>query len=141
MALKTKKNNYYIKIDLEGYYKIYSSPLARKLEKNKKASTNIIAKYEELLYFLDLDAERRYYDPSYFIEYRNLKEEYSKYLSDLKTNTIGNKYPIIKKYFKEVEKSISGVIEAGRIRVKGNNLKEVYAYVKTKQYFGETEDC
>ena len=140
MALKTKENNY-IKIELTGHYKIYNTSLARKLEKNKKSSTDIIAKYEELIYLLDVDAERRYYDPSYFDEYNTLIDEYHRYLKDTRDNIIGNKYPIIKKYFREVEKSILGVIESGRIRVKGDTLTEVYAYVKANQYFGETEDC
>jgi hypothetical protein len=47
----------------------------------------------------------------------------------------------MKKYIKDVDKSIPNIIDSGRIGVKGETLEEVYDFVKRCKIFGETEDC
>jgi hypothetical protein len=46
----------------------------------------------------------------------------------------------MKKYIKDVVKSLPKFISSGVITVKGNTLEEVYEYVKKYKIFGDTED-
>ena len=141
MALKIKNTTFYIVIDLQGNYKIYKSALYRKKEKEGKFPQNIMTKYEQIIDEISFDAERRYYDPTYYEDLEAWRTEYQRYRDDFYNNVIGNKYPLMKQHFKDVEKSINYKVSSGGIWVKGNTLKEVYKYVKEQKYFGETEDC
>jgi hypothetical protein len=67
MALQLKDKTY-LKIDAEGNYIIYKNKTARNKEK-KLSSTEVIAKYREILDGYALDAEAVYYAPDIVNEY------------------------------------------------------------------------
>lgn len=140
MALKIKETNQYLKLELDGSYTLYETEAARKTEKKVTPWRQVLEKYSQILWDLDWDIERRYYDPSYFVEYKAWKEEYLKYRQDIRTQTIGNKYPLMKKYIKDIEKTIPRIVSTGRLAVKGETLEEVYNSAKRYGYFGEVED-
>lgn len=141
MALKNKETGAYLRVDLDGNYLIYKSEEARKFEKKKISSAYIIWKYNDIINKLECDSERRYYDPSYYSEYDAWYDEYYKYRDALRKGITTNKYPLMKKHFKNIEKTIISVIERGWMRVEGETLKEVYKNLKSKEGFKEMEDC
>jgi hypothetical protein len=47
----------------------------------------------------------------------------------------------MKKYIKDIEKSIPKIIDKGRVGVKGETLEDVYEFVKKYKLFGDAEDC
>jgi hypothetical protein len=70
-----------------------------------------------------------------------IEEEHKKYLRNYTNKITTDKYPLMKKYFKDVDKSIPKIVSKGRIGVFGETLEEVYEFIKKYKFFGETEDC
>lgn len=139
MALKLK-NNRYLKIDLKGNYIVYEDINARKLEQKHTSPEEINAKYWELLEEYG-SAEIQYYDPEAAEMFIAIEEEHKKYLRNYTNKITTDKYPLMKKYFKDVDKSIPKIVSKGRIGVFGETLEEVYEFIKKYKFFGETEDC
>lgn len=141
MALKIINSNYYIKVTIKGVYYIYESPQARSIEKKATSPIIINNKYKELISNLEADHEQRYYDPKVQQFYTELCLEHSRYLENYFSKITTEKYPLMQKYIKDVNKSIPKIIATGKYKVKGNTLEEVYNFVKKCKFFGETEDC
>lgn len=141
MALKQKANNHYIKIALDGKYTIYESEKARLDEKKVTPATKINQKYYELIATLMTNSEQLYYDPAAKQLVKDLEIEHKRYCQNYHAKITSEKYPLMKKYIKDVDKSIPKVITSGRLGVVGNTLEEVYNFVKRCKIFGETEDC
>ena len=141
MALKQKSSNYYIKIALDGNYTIYDSEKARLDEKKVTPAIKVNQKYYELIKTLSANSEQLYYDPSakQFVE--ELEMEHKRYCQNYQAKITSEKYPLMKKYIKDVDKSIPKVITKGKLGVIGSTLEEVYDFVKRCKIFGETEDC
>lgn len=139
MALKLMNDRYLI-IDLQGNYVIYESDNARKLEKKSSSVKEINTKYWELLEEYGSE-ERQYYDPDASKMFIALEEEHKRYLQNYAAKITTEKYPLMKKHIKDVDKSIPKIVTKGRIGVKGETLEEVYEFVKRYKFFGDTEDC
>lgn len=67
MALKNTHNGQYIKINLDGTYRIYKSSKERAREKSAPPAKKIIFKYKSLILELLQDKERCYYDPDFVV--------------------------------------------------------------------------
>ena len=141
MALKQKSNNHYIKIDLDGKYTIYESEKARLDEKKATPATKINQKYYEVIKTLNANSEQLYYDPTANQVIEKLEIEHKRYCQNYQAKITSEKYPLMKKYIKDVDKSIPKVVASGKIGVVGSTLEEVYNFVKKCKIFGETEDC
>ena len=141
MALRQKSNNRYIKIALDGTYIIYESEKARIDEKKVTSATKINQKYYELIKTLRANSEQLYYDPAAKQFVDELEIEHKRYCQNYQAKITSEKYPLMKKYIKDVDKSIPKVITKGKLGVIGNTLEEVYNFVKRCKIFGETEDC
>lgn len=141
MALLIKKNNHYIRIELDGTYYVYECNKDRITEKKVTSPREVSNKYWELLVALSLDKEALHYDPSAVKYLEDLEAEHKRYCQNYGKKITTEKYPLMKKYIKDVDKSIPNIIDSGRIGVKGETLEEVYDFVKRCKIFGETEDC
>lgn len=141
MALIIKSNSYYLKLEIDGTYYIYASNKARDTEKKVTPPAIISAKYWELLNKLSQNREALHYDPTAQEYLRALEVEHKRYCQNCGKKITTETYPLMKKYIKDVDKSIPNIIDSGRIGVKGETLEEVYNFVKRCKIFGETEDC
>lgn len=143
MALKLTKNNYYIKIDLQGNFKIYKTDKDRLAEKRAPLFEEICSKYSSIINSLWRDSERFYYDPTYPELVAAWEAEanlyYQSHTQGISQST--TKFPLISQYIKNIGKSLPEIINTGRIWVKGETLAEVYEYVKEVGYFDGVEDC
>lgn len=143
MALKLTKNNYYIKIDLQGNFKIYKTAKDRLAEKKAPLFEEICSKYDFIINRLWRDAERFYYDPTYTELVAAWETEAALYCQSHAQGICQNtsKFPLMAQYIKNVGGSLPEIINTGRIWVKGETLAEVYEYVKQQGYFSGVEDC
>lgn len=135
MGLLKLKNNYYIRLTLDGTYYVYKSKKERDIEKKATHPEVIKQKYSEIIHELKQDAEGLYYlGTSQLLQ--DWQQEFQAYLN----KDTSHKFPLMKAYIKDVAKTIRSFVDAGKIRVQGNTLREVYDYVKQYKVFGETED-
>ena len=141
MALKLTDSNYYLKIDLQGNFKIYKTIKDRTLEKKAPTFEEISARYETIIKNFRRDFERRYYDPSFtelIMAWEKEAELYNlSYVQGIHTNN----FPLMAKYIPNIGKSLPNIVSVGRIFVKGETLAEVYDYVKKVGYFKNVVDC
>ena len=139
MALQLKDKTY-LKIDTEGNYIIYKNKTARNKEK-KLSSTEVIAKYKEILNNYALDAETVYYAPDIVKEYIAWKEEYDNYLAALQYQILNYNFPLIGQYFSNIKDSLPQIVSKGRLGVPRNKTaKEVYDFVKQHEFFGSEDE-
>lgn len=129
------KNDKYIRIDLYGNYYIYNSKKDRLAEKKATTPELVKQKYIEIITNLRANAEALYYKETF-----DLLNAWEKEFLDYIKRDISNKFPLMKAHIKDVAKTISPIVDAGKISVRGKNLDEVYDYVKKYKIFGETED-
>ena len=141
MALKRLNSTEYIKINLDGTYRIYKSIKERNQEKKGTAFELIDLKYSSLLEAMRKDKERLYYDPGYSAMLIALETEYEKYACAHRQGKRVTELPLIKQYIKDVEKSLPELVCEGQIGVYGDSLAEIYENVKRCGLFGEVEDC
>ena len=127
--------DYYIRVTIEGSYYIYKNKKERLLEKKAPAREDVLKKYSDILKELQSDVEATYYlGNTELIE--QWKREFEAYVNYNRSN----KFPLMKKYIKDVVKTLPEIVNSGKITVKGNTLEEVYEYVKKYKIFGDTED-
>ncbi len=139
MALQLK-NKTYLKIDAEGNYAIYKNKTVRNKEK-KLSSTEVIAKYREILDGYALDAEAVYYAPDIVNKYIAWKEEYNNYLTALQYQNLNYSFPLISQYFSNVKDSLPQIISRGQLGVPQNKTtKEVYEFIKQHEFFGSKDE-
>ena len=141
MALKELSTNYYIKIDLTGEFSVYKSIQDRKLEKKATSFKRVVLTYKTILKQLENDRERLYYDPDFPQIIKAWHLEYEDYVNTHINGIGGKKFPLIKQYIKDVEKSLPEIVYKGCLGVTGVTVKDVYEYAKTQNFFGDTEDC
>lgn len=128
----------YIKLFANGDYEIYPSKKARMLTKNSTSSEVIIQKYVELIQELEQQEELRYYNPSEFNrQYSQLDDEYQLYRLSLMNYDVTQHYPIMQKYFPDVECTIPHIIENGRIMDHADSPAQNYIQTKHKRRWGE----
>lgn len=137
MAL-IRTNNAYIRIKLDGTYYIYENKKARNLEKKVIKPSEIIKKYDDVL--KQLESEEGLYYLGTSEKWKDWLEEFYEYKQCLLHKNYTKTFPLMKEYYKDVDKSIPKIISSGKISVKGNTIEEVYNYVKEHKIFGETED-
>lgn len=141
MALKLAESNYYLKIDLQGNFKIYKTIKDRNLEKKAPTFEKISAKYAAIIKNFKQDFERRYYDPSFtelIIAWEKEAELYNlSYINGIHMNN----FPLMSQYIPNIGKSLPNIVSVGRIWVKGETLAEVYDYIKKVGYFKDATDC
>lgn len=139
MALQLKDKTY-LKIDAEGNYIIYKNKTVRNKEK-KLSSTEVIAKYREILNGYTLDAETVYYASDIVNEYIAWKEEYNNYLTALQYQNLNYSFPLISQYFSNVKDSLPQIISRGQLGVPQNKTtKEVYEFIKQHEFFGSKDE-
>jgi len=139
MALQLKDKTY-LKIDAEGNYIIYKNKTVRNKEK-KLSSTEVIAKYREILNGYALDAETVYYAPDIVNEYIAWKEEYDNYLTALQYQIPNYSFPLISQYFSNVKDSLPQIISRGQLGIPQNKTtKEVYEFIKQHEFFGSEDE-
>lgn len=141
MALKLTDSNYYIKLDLQGNFIIYRTSKDRSAEKKAPKFNEISAKYDFIIKNLRKDNERRYYDPNFNKEIAAWEKEAEYYNNSHVQGIHTTGFPLMSKYFSNIEKSLPNIVSIGRIFVKGETLAEVYEYVKKVGYFKNITDC
>ena len=141
MALKKLENNQYIKIELDGTFKIYKTQKERTQEKKATSFDYICKKYNLIIRDLRKNTERRYYDPTFNSLIDDWQQEFDTYLRCHSQGLHESKFPLIKQFIKDVEKSLPEIICVGQLGVTGTTLTEVYDYVKQHSYFSDTADC
>lgn len=169
MALINLNNNY-IRLELLDkntvICKFYNNEQTRLIEKQSTASSKIIAKYNHLItkaydsaqkklkkqgleYIFKKDTKHHYskndFDTAISIlqDLTNIQLEFNFYKDDL-NNKLGarHKYPIMKKYFSDVENSIPNNLIEIQLPVKHvKSLADAYTQLKNAHRFGETIDC
>ena len=144
MALKKLDDNkryLYIKISLDGTFKVYKTAKERSLEKQATPSTEIISKYKKIIADLRKDKERCYYDPEFTQLILAWETEFKTYLLLQCHGETSDNLPLIAQYYPDVKSSLPIIITRGRLGVEGDTLDKVYDYVKRCGYFGEVKDC
>lgn len=160
------KDTKYIKLEPDGKVSIYISAEARQRQKIATPSTKIILKYNEILggYQKQLDdyinslglnleiiqLDRVLYDKlledtkllQILKSLEDISTELYYYESDLSVNKgAQHEFPIMKKYFPDIEDSIPFLLEGCYVCWDTVNIDEIYNFVKETKFFGETEDC
>jgi hypothetical protein len=141
MALKKVNESSYIKIELDGSFKIYRSSLEREKEKQASSFVKINSLYRSILKQLRENKERQYYDPEFCQLLYAWEFEYNKYTQAHYEGKHAEGFPLMSKYFPDIENSLPDLVIRGRAGVIGNTLEEVYTNLKNCGYFGEVEDC
>lgn len=141
MALKKLKNNQYIKVAIDGSFKIYKTSSDRSLEKQSTHAKTIIQTYKQVIRTFQEDKERCYYDPTFNQLRYKWEEEFELYLRLQNSGQHIEELPLIAQYHPDVLDSLPTVILSGKVGVRGDTLEKVYDYVKKCGYFGEVEDC
>lgn len=141
MALKKIENNHYIKIELDGTFKIYKTQKDRTQEKKATSFEHVCKKYALIIRDIRKNIERRYYDPTFNNLIDDWQQEFDNYLRCHSQGLHESKFPLIKQFIKDVEKSLPEIICVGQLGVQGTTLVEVYDYVKQHAYFSDTIDC
>ena len=141
MALKLTNSNYYIKIDLQGNFKIYKTAKDRLSEKNAPQFEDIILKYATIIHQLRQDKERLYYDPNFIKLIRAWEEEAELYSLNHFQGIHSTEFPLMAEYIPNIAKSLPRIIHTGSLGVLGNTVEEVYEYVKRVGYFNDALDC
>ena len=141
MALKKLNSNQYIKIELDGTYKIYRTSKERDKEKTAYTTAEVIQKYREIILELLQNKERLYYDPEFNILLQQWEAEFNKYYRASIQGEAAKGFPLMRQHIKNIEKSLPELISIGQVGVEGTTLEEVYNYVKQCGYFGGVEDC
>ena len=140
MALKLKNDNYVI-LDKNGDYWIYIDEEGRQLNKSGVSLMKVIDKYETIISQLTTDDARRYYDyDNWEKEYLAWTEEFTRFMENLRFCKNDDKYPLMQKYYKTINKSIPILKGYGNIGITGDTVAEVYEKVKNLKIFGETQD-
>ena len=67
--------------------------------------------------------------------------EYEQYLLMHRYGQKSKTFPLIKKYIKDIEKTLPEIVCRGQIGVTGKTLQEIYEEVKRLGLFGQVEDC
>lgn len=141
MALKKIENGHYIKLELDGTFKIYKNQKERTQEKKATPFERICLKYTAKINSLTRDLERHYYDPTFAKTIAAWRSEFEKYLRMHSQGLKSKDFPLMKQLVKDIEKSLPEIICVGQIGASGNILSEVYAEAKNKLWFSEVEDC
>jgi hypothetical protein len=141
MALKRVDKNEYIKISLDGTFKIYKTSKERAKEKKANTFEEVIAKYQEILTNIRKDQERLYYDPNFRPLLYQWEAEYEKYLQMHLRGKKCKDFPLMAQYISDVKESLPELICEGQLGVSGDTLEKVYKSVKDCGYFGDVEDC
>ena len=168
MALLNLQNNYIkiAQIDASTIEcKFYTSQESRELEKSATASDDIIKKYHELITKAQkvasaelkkqglmnaltkgsqhIDGAERERVLKIIKNVSELQLEYYNYINDLQDKE-GSKhtYPLISKYFPDVENSIPSLTASIIVNVDNAlDLDSIYTKLKEEKRFGETIDC
>jgi hypothetical protein len=140
MALIDQEGKY-IKLSQKGEFEIYTSEEARIKVKNSIPGEAILNKYLELIKNLELQEERRYYDPDWHKEYIALCTEYQDYRYDLNNCITGKEYPIMASFYPDITNSIPDIICKGIINMSVCSVEEAYTDAKQSKYWGETVDA
>ena len=143
MALKNIQSNQYIIISLDGRYIIYKDEKARQRIKKATSHETILKKYTEICNNLLKDSEQLYYNPSFPELQFKWFSEFQDYIIAYDQRDMTKKFPLMKNYIKDIEKTIPQIIAEGQVGFRGTKIKtveEAYNYVKQHKIFGETED-
>ena len=142
MALKQLDTNYYIKLDLDGTFKVYAASEDRNAEKLAPSFTQVSAKYQQIIRSLWADKERLYYEPGFREHIIMWETEYSHYLRMHAQGLKQGNFPLIKQYFDNLEDSLPKLLFRGRVGLRNvTTLQEAYSQAKYFDYFGDVEDC
>ena len=141
MALKKVDTNQYIKIELDGSFAIYSLSKERLQEKKATAFEKVVQFYQTTIASLWKNKERIYYDASFKPLVLAWEAEYEQYLLMHRYGQKSKNFPLIKKYIKDIEKTLPEIVCRGQIGVTGTTLQEIYEEVKRLGLFGQVEDC
>jgi hypothetical protein len=141
MALKELDTNHYIKLDLNGNFKVYKSSRERSQEKKAPTFEKVVTLYRTILVNLKANKERLYYDADFAILVSEWEKEYETYLRAHQYGQKHKNFPLIKKYIKDIEKTLPEIVCTGQIGVDNLTLEEVYKEVKRRGLFGKVEDC
>lgn len=134
------KDKYYLKININGEYLLYESEKNRNAVKNATSFITILKKYSEIIRTMLSDTERRYYDPSFSIEIQDWIDESNLYRACLDNGDTTKKFPLMKKYFKDINNSIPKIIQCGKLGIKANSLEEMYNKIKQFKIFGNEDE-
>jgi hypothetical protein len=143
MALKLTDTMCYLKLDLEGNFRLYKTAQDRALEKAAPSVQEVSHTYATIINKLWGDRERLYYDPTYKQEILAWEAEYDRYQQYClhKLTDSSPKFPLMRQYIKNVEAPLPSSVLTGQIWVQGETLEEVYTFVKQQGYFQNIEDC
>ncbi len=142
MALKKIDSNQYIKLSLDGTYKIYKSPQERNKEKNAVQFSQIALKYTTIINNLKQQKERIYYDPEFAALIAQWETEFNSYLTSHRNGQKNKNLALMKQYIKDIENTLPKILYVGKIGTYGaKSLAEVYEVAKRFEFFGKTEDC
>ena len=134
------KNKYYLKINTNGEYLIYESEKNRVTVKNSVNFITVLKKYSEIIYTMLNDVERRYYDPSFSEEIQSWVDESVLYRTCIDNGDTTKKFPLMKKYFKDINNTIPKIVRAGKLGIKANSLEEMYTKIKQLKIFGNEDE-
>jgi len=134
------KNKTYIKINLDGSYKIYKNKYARDKEK-KITAADIKKAYMKKINSFSITSEALYYNKGFYQDYVNWKDEYNLYCLAYRNNDTTYNFPLMATIYKNVKDSIPVIIEQGKLGIpKFNTLTEVYEYIKKIEVFGKIDE-
>ena len=131
----------YLKIDSAGNFSIYKNKTARAKEK-KLDSQPIIEKYKQLINENEVSSELLYYKEDAAEEYLKILAESNKYLHALQYGLTDEEFPIMSKFFPNINDSLPKIIFSGQIGLPRKNMttEEVYEFIKECELFGNRNE-
>ena len=143
MAL-INNSGYYIKLNSDGTFEMYSSEVDRLKLKAATDSSLILQKYIEIL--LDLQSEKyaemRYYDrESWSQQYDSWLSEFNRYDNNLIQHITTETYPLMAEYYPDVADSIPNIILTGTMGQHADTAEQNYDVAKKYKTWGETIDA
>ena len=134
------KNKQYIKINLNGYYTIYKSKKYRIIDKTNPIYKKILQKYQQIIGEYQSAEYQRYHEQS--IPLTAWIAERDNYCHAINAGLTKGDFPLMAKYFPEVNKSLPGIVETGFLGFicRKATLAEAYIAVKNYEIFGPKEE-
>lgn len=140
MALLLPNNRYLKILNINGEYIVYDSIENRNNTKSAPKTVEVLEKYSNIINSLLQDRERQYYDPDFVSEIQAWTDEVALYKKSIATGDTTIRFPLMKKYIKNINKTIPKIVETGQFFIQAESIKEIYEKIKQYEIFGTAEE-
>ena len=140
MALLLPNNKYLKIININGEYVIYENAENRNTNKTAPKPAEVLKKYSDIITKMLSDRERQYYDPNFITEIQTWIDEATLYKKSATNGDTSTEFPLMKKYIKNIKKTIPVIVSVGKFRFEAESIKEIYEKIKQYEIFGTTEE-